>query len=202
MAKMKYWNGTAWVVLDARNADYATSAWNATNSDAVNGKTFTDIQGDAQTKATTAENNAKTASMSFYNLTTLGNTTNWNTATTIGTYNVAITSTLTSTYNQPVGAYGKGILAVFTNGANTVAQMYMPHNITYNNSLYYRAKNGASDWGYWQVIGAREADMLSISDRDNYFTASNVEDALQEVGNAISGLKTNLLSTINSLLNS
>ena len=47
MAKMKYWDGTTWEILDAKDAD------------TVDGKHFTDIQNDAQTKADKAEQNAK-----------------------------------------------------------------------------------------------------------------------------------------------
>ena len=47
MAKMKYWNGTTWKILDAKDAD------------TVDGKHFTDIQNDAQEKADEAEQNAK-----------------------------------------------------------------------------------------------------------------------------------------------
>ena len=38
MAKMKYWNGIAWEILDAKDAD------------TIDGKHFTDIQNDAQSK--------------------------------------------------------------------------------------------------------------------------------------------------------
>ena len=47
MAKMKYWNGTTWETLDAKDAD------------TVDGKHFTDIQNDAQAKADAALNSAK-----------------------------------------------------------------------------------------------------------------------------------------------
>ena len=41
MAKMKYWNGTTWEILDAKDAD------------TIDGKHFTDIQNDAQAKVNT-----------------------------------------------------------------------------------------------------------------------------------------------------
>jgi hypothetical protein len=47
MAKMKYWNGTTWEILDAKDAD------------TVDGKHFSDIQNDAQAKANAALNSAK-----------------------------------------------------------------------------------------------------------------------------------------------
>lgn len=50
MAKMKYWNGTTWVTLDAKDAD------------TVDGKHFTDIQNDAQSRVNTHAN--VTASLS------------------------------------------------------------------------------------------------------------------------------------------
>jgi len=50
MAKMKYWNGTTWEILDAKDAD------------TVDGKHFTDIQNDAQTRVNNHANTSASIS--------------------------------------------------------------------------------------------------------------------------------------------
>lgn len=50
------------------------------------------------------------------------------------------------------------------------------------------------------IVNAGVADSVAITDIGNYFTSENAEGALQEVGQTLSGMRTSLVTSANSLL--
>jgi hypothetical protein len=103
MAKMKYWNGTTWEILDAKNAD------------TLDGKHFTDIQNDAQSKVNTHANvNASTSAKGHVQLTD----------------SVSSTSTTTAaTPNSVKQAYDKANAALPKSGGSMSGEINMQDNL-------------------------------------------------------------------------
>jgi hypothetical protein len=74
------------------------------------------------------------------------NSSDFNTITTAGTYQVSGNGTWTGSTNSPTNAYTYGQLVVTTNG-NIVTQIYYTHATT---GHFIRTKFNASDWQSWQ----------------------------------------------------
>jgi phage-related tail fiber protein len=110
MAKMKYWNGTTWEILDAKDAD------------TIDGKHFTDIQNDAQSKVDTHANvNASTSKKGHVQLTDSVSSTSTTTA--------ATPNSVKQAYDKANAALPKtggtmtGILTSQSNTSYTVRQV-------------------------------------------------------------------------------
>jgi len=129
MAKMKYWNGTTWEILDAKDAD------------TIDGKHFTDIQNDAQSRVNTHANvNASTSEKGHVQLTD----------------SVSSTSTTTAaTPNSVKQAYDKANAALPKSGGTMTGILTAQSNTSYttrqvrNIIISTAAPSGGSNGDVW-----------------------------------------------------
>lgn len=76
-------------------------------------------------------------------------TTDWNTYT-AGIYYVAQSTSFSSDYNQPVGAYPYGILIVFSNNGNNLTNLYIAHSTGH---MWFRERwSSSNDFSSWTKV--------------------------------------------------
>lgn len=78
---------------------------------------------------------------------------NWNLVVQTGTYRVF--STALTTVNRPLGAFGYGMLAVFSSNT-AVSQLYFPQDSS--QGIYSRTKFNATDWTSWNKTGGSKIE--------------------------------------------
>lgn len=92
---------------------------------------------------------------------------NLNTIEASGVYSVNAGRNWPNIQNAPSNAYGWGVLIVFRDFANSVAQIYLPHKAGNEGGIFYRVKH-SGDWKAWSKVfvgggGGSSTDTTSSS---------------------------------------
>jgi hypothetical protein len=174
--------------------------WIQIDADTVDGKHFSDIQADAQTKASQALSDAKTFVWDFGLEKSKTISQDLDTVKKSGFYKILSTSSnAPTTITSGAPAY----LIVNGDGGNYASQLYISPVF---GKVYYRGMYDSSTsygiiWSSWKEVGGvANASQLSISDSDGYFQSTNVEGALQEIGQVLGNANSTLIDSFNTIL--
>lgn len=187
MAKMKYWNGTSWIILDAADADTVDGAHAGTGANNV-------LKLDSSGKVPIG--NLPSADATNQGAVVLSTSIS-DTSTT----KAATPSAVKTAYDLANGKYSKPAAGIpKTDLDSGVQNSLIPANGTTNNGKFLQAgaTAGTYTWADVSVTGTS----VNITDSGNYYTGTEVESALQEIGQTLNNMRGNLITSANNILGS
>ncbi|MGG2091233.1 hypothetical protein AB1283_00520 [Bacillus sp. S13(2024)] len=121
------------------------------------------------------------------------------------TLNILPTNTTNWTLFSSTGADGAPGIGLSFIGSWDSTKAYVVNNaVEYTGSIYYCIQNNTNvvptDTSKWKLFMSKPKE-LTLIDAGNYYDSPDVEGALQEIGRALSGTRTSLINSVNSILN-
>lgn len=207
MPKMKYWNGTSWIIMDANDADTVDGAHAGTGANNV---LKLDSSGKVPVANLPLSSPSAAGAISSADKTKLDGiatgANNYTHPTGDGSLHVPATSTTNNGRFLKAGATA-GSLSWSTLAKSDVG---LGSVLDYGIATQAEAEAGTSDVKYMtpqrtaqaiqKLAPTPSSTSIALADAGNYYTTKTVEGATQEIGQVLNAMRGSLIASANGLL--